>query len=365
MPWLEKRGETYRIKFRYAGRSRQVALGAADRLQAERDLARFEDNLLLLERGRLELPAGADVGRFLLTDGKVSGKAAPPAALPQLAESLDEEPAQPPRGRHVLRGGPPQLDRRGADLHRARWAVPSYPTVVCHCLLLQEGTRLALVDTGIGLRDVHRPVERLGQPLIDAAGFQFTESDTAARRIEALGLNVEDVGHVVLTHADPDHTGGLADFPDALVHISEEELARVSSGHWRYVPAHFDHGPRWKPLGQSARRWFGLEARTVETGFTSEVLLVPLFGHTLGHCGVAVQQGDRWVLHVGDAYYLKAELTADDHPVSLLAAQRADDDGKRRTSLAELRRLVRDHSGEIDVIGYHDLSELPSDYPLP
>lgn len=49
--------------------------------------------------------------------------------------------------------------------------VPSYPTVVCHCLLLQEGERLALVDTGIGLEDVRNPVSRLGQPLIDIAGL--------------------------------------------------------------------------------------------------------------------------------------------------------------------------------------------------
>lgn len=243
--------------------------------------------------------------------------------------------------------------------------VPSFPTVVCHCLLLQEGERLALVDTGIGLQDVHHPVERLGQPLIDMAGFQFNEPDTAVRRIEALGLDAEDVRHIVLTHGDPDHAGGLADFPKAQVHVSEEELAHVSSGHWRYVPTQFAHGPAWNTLGRSSCQWFGFEARAVDVGFSSQVLLVPLFGHTLGHCGVAVQQGDRWTLHVGDAYYLRVELTTDDHPVSQIAAQRADDDVQRRASLQQLRHLVRDHGNEVDVIGYHDLTELPTQYPLP
>jgi glyoxylase-like metal-dependent hydrolase (beta-lactamase superfamily II) len=243
--------------------------------------------------------------------------------------------------------------------------VPSYPTVVCHCLLLQDGEQLALIDSGIGLQDVRNPVKRLGQPLIDMAGFQFHESDTAVRRIEELGLSPGSVRHIVLTHGDPDHAGGLVDFPNAQVHVSEEEQAQIASGHWRYVPTQFVHGPTWKTYGSSLQSWFGLEARPVELGFSSEVLLVPSFGHTRGHCGVAVQQGDRWLLHVGDAYYLRAELTTDDHPVSLLATKRADDDLQRRASLECLRRLMRDHGDKVDVIGYHDLTELPANYPLP
>lgn len=236
--------------------------------------------------------------------------------------------------------------------------VPGYPTVVCHCLLLDDPNGLALVDTGIGLLDVQNPAERLGRPLIDAAGFQFHAHDTAVRRIEGFELSPGEVGHIVLTHADPDHTGGLADFPAAHVHVSEEELASVSSGHWRYVSTHFAHNPRWQLHGGSTRDWFGLEARPVDLGFTSEVLLIPLFGHTRGHCGVAISQGDRWLLHVGDAYYLRAELTDENHPVSALAAQRADDDPLRRKSLSELRRLFRDHGDQIEMCGYHDIGEL-------
>ncbi len=243
--------------------------------------------------------------------------------------------------------------------------VPSYPTVVCHCLLLQEGPHLALIDTGIGLLDVRNPVERLGQPLVDMAGFQFHEADTAVRRVEALGLDPADVRHIVLTHGDPDHAGGLADFPHAQVHIAQEEFAHIASGHWRYVPTQFAHGPLWKTYEASTRRWFGGEARPLDIGFSSEALLIPLFGHTLGHCGVAVQQEGRWRLHVGDAYYLRAELTTDDHPVSAIAIQRADDDTKRRASLERLRDLVRNHADEVDLVGYHDLTELPAHYPLP
>lgn len=93
------------------------------------------------------------------------------------------------------------------------------------------------------------------------------------------------------------------------------------------------------------------------------MFLVPLFGHTHGHCGVAVGRGGRWVLHVGDAYYLRVELETDGHPVSELARIRADDDARRRASLTELRRLVRDHAAEVELFGYHDFIEFPPGTP--
>ncbi|HVJ69299.1 MAG TPA: MBL fold metallo-hydrolase, partial [Caulifigura sp.] len=189
--------------------------------------------------------------------------------------------------------------------------------------------------------------------------FQFHEADTAVRRIEALGFDRDEVRRIVLTHGDPDHAGGLADFPRASVVVSEEELRQIRSGHWRYVPGHFSHDPRWQPLGPSSRHWYGLEAREVHADDSSEVLLIPLPGHTVGHCGVAIRQDDRWLLHVGDAYYLRAELTTDDHPVTALAAQRADDDALRRASLEQLRRLFHDHADEFTLLGYHDITELP------
>jgi glyoxylase-like metal-dependent hydrolase (beta-lactamase superfamily II) len=52
------------------------------------------------------------------------------------------------------------------------------------------------------------------------AGFLFHEEDTTVRQVEKLGFRTKDVTHVVLTHCDPDHAGGLADFPHADVHVA-------------------------------------------------------------------------------------------------------------------------------------------------
>lgn len=270
--------------------------------------------------------------------------------------------AGPPGGRIITSNHESRREGSMTTVHHINCGslhAPPYPKAVCHCLLLEDKNGLALVDTGIGLREVRQPVERLGRQLIDMAGFLFHEDDTAVRQVEALGFGAEDVTHAVLTHCDPDHAGGLVDFPQVRVHLGEEEHTSVAKGHFRYVPLQFAHGPRWDIHPKSTRRWFGLEARPVDLGFESEVLLIPLFGHTLGHCGVAIRQGDRWALHVGDAYYLRVELTSDDDPVSLLTSRRADDDGKRRESLEHLRRLARDHRDAIDMFGYHDPAEFP------
>jgi integrase len=71
MAWLEQRGERFRIAFRFRGEKFRINLKATDPKEADGCLARLEENLRLVERGRLAVPAGADLGLFLLSDGKL------------------------------------------------------------------------------------------------------------------------------------------------------------------------------------------------------------------------------------------------------------------------------------------------------
>jgi integrase len=74
MASLELRSERYRIVFRYGGQKFQHSLKTTDPKEANGCLARLEENLRLLERGRLQLPPDADLPTFLLSDGKVAAK---------------------------------------------------------------------------------------------------------------------------------------------------------------------------------------------------------------------------------------------------------------------------------------------------
>ncbi|QNL48782.1 MBL fold metallo-hydrolase [Olivibacter sp. SDN3] len=225
-----------------------------------------------------------------------------------------------------------------------------------HCLLLEAEQRLVLVDTGIGLLDTQQPATRIGQDLIDMVGFRFNEEWTAIRQIEQLGLTPNSVTDCIISHLDNDHIGGLSDFPDAVVHVGMEEYENFKSDNPRYLKVPLSHNPKIITYGQSENEWYGFEARKIDIDIDVDFFLIPLFGHTNGHCGVAIKVNNRWLFYVADAYYLRAELNDNNHPVNELVKIRADNDELRIISLNKIRDLVNKHP-EITVFGYHDVED--------
>ena len=233
---------------------------------------------------------------------------------------------------------------------------PINENVCGHCLLVNENGRLLLIDTGIGLLDTLNPSERIGQQLIELVGYHFDENQTAINQIEKLGLDPKNVTDCIISHLDNDHIGGLADFPFATVHLSEEELNNFDSNNPRYLKLPLAHMPTFKTYRKSDLDWFGFEARKISADFETEIYLVPLFGHTLGHCGVALKEDNKWLFYIADAYYMRVELTDEKHPVNELAKIRADDNNLRLATLSKIRKLGIDHP-EIEIFGYHDIEE--------
>ena len=233
---------------------------------------------------------------------------------------------------------------------------PVNDNVCGHCLLIQENDKLILIDTGIGLLDIQNPQERIGQQLIDMVGYHFDENQTAIRQIEKLGLDPAKVTDCVISHLDNDHIGGLADFPNATVHIGLEEYESYNAGNPRYLKTPLAHNPTIRTYAKSNLNWFGFEARKVDIDIETEIFLIPLFGHTLGQCGVALKTEKGWLFYVADAYYMRIELTDSNHPVNQLAKMRAEDNDLRLSSLDKIRNLINEHP-EIEVFGYHDIEE--------
>lgn len=233
---------------------------------------------------------------------------------------------------------------------------PINENVCGHCLLIHENGKLILIDTGIGLLDTLNPQERIGQALIEIVGYNFDKNLTAIRQIEKLGFSPQNVTDCIISHLDNDHIGGLADFPLATVHLSVEELDNFNSGNPRYLKLPLAHNPTIQTYTKSDFEWFGFEARSLRIDSKTEIYLIPLLGHTLGHCGVALKIDNKWLFYVADAYYMRLEFIDSNHPVNELAKMRADNDELRIETLNKIRNLVNDYP-EIQVFGYHDITE--------
>jgi glyoxylase-like metal-dependent hydrolase (beta-lactamase superfamily II) len=246
--------------------------------------------------------------------------------------------------------------------------------LVCHCLLIEHDSGLILVDTGYGLKDVahpHRPPHpRITRAMRTMLNIRLREQETAVRQIEALGFSPADVRHILLTHLDFDHAGGLEDFPGARIHVMAREFEAATGPRRgfvprnRYRPSQYDEVRNWQTYaGPSGEPWFGFEAVRALEGLPPEILMVPLPGHTWGHAGIAVDRGaEGWLLHAGDAYFYRHEVRRRERKCTpgLRAYQTMMevDRDRRLANQARLRALSVDRAAEVKLVCAHDAAEL-------
>jgi glyoxylase-like metal-dependent hydrolase (beta-lactamase superfamily II) len=190
--------------------------------------------------------------------------------------------------------------------------------LTCHCLAIETDRHgVVLVDTGLGLRDMASPWSRL--PLVNSAllRFRYDPARTMLRHMQRLGLSPRDVRHIVMTHLDFDHAGGLVDFPQATVHLTEAEAGAAHAragvlGRVRYRPVQWGDTRRWRTYpDRPGGDWYGFDAVLKLDGLPQEFVLVPLPGHSAGHAGVAIETPRGWLLHAGDSYCNRAEIFAE------------------------------------------------------
>lgn len=237
--------------------------------------------------------------------------------------------------------------------------------MVCHALLVETGDGLVLVDGGIGTGDVANPA-RLGRSWLLTASPRLDLGETAIAQVQALGYDPRDVRHLVLTHLDLDHAGAIPDFPWAKVHVHAREVAASKSAGrgaaaWRYIREQMPTEAQVAPFEDGGDRWFGFEGVRAFGDRLPDLLFVPLPGHTLGHTGVAVRDGDRWLFHAGDAYFFHGQIAEKPSaPFVLRMFQRRADTARelRVKNQERVRRVALDHAGEVDVFCAHDAVEL-------
>lgn len=232
---------------------------------------------------------------------------------------------------------------------------------VCHCLLLETNRSLVLVDTGVGHHVSEAPGMRMSRMNRWTLRPRFALEESALTQVRALGFTPQDVRHIVLTHLDVDHAGGLQDFPEATVHLHapEHANANVVRADPRYDSRLWHQVAKWEAYEARGEPWFGLQAVRELRG-VSNVLLVPLAGHTRGHAGVAVETRDGWLLHAGDAYLEPVELdpTATARWRTRLAARLTSMvPTARRENVQRLRELRQTHGDVVSIFSAHSREE--------
>jgi glyoxylase-like metal-dependent hydrolase (beta-lactamase superfamily II) len=236
--------------------------------------------------------------------------------------------------------------------------------LACHVLLIETpASGLVLIDTGIGTADYADISSRLGRGF--ALGYAKPAIDpalAAIRQVEGRGFDPRDVRHIVQTHLDLDHVGGLSDFPWAAVHVHAAELQAALSrrgvrAKGRYRPAMWAHDPKWQVYSEEGEAWNGFSAVRQLDGLPPEILTVPLFGHTHGHCGVAVESATGWTFDAGDAFFDPREVHGPRRTcaprVRLFEAAVTTNRSQRVANQDHLRRFTAEHP-EVDLFSAHD-----------
>ncbi len=233
-----------------------------------------------------------------------------------------------------------------------------------HCLIIETDRHgLVLVDTGIGEADVRDPRGRLGAMFNAVVGVEPSRTVTALAHLRRLGLDPADVTHILVTHLDLDHAGGLPDFPRATVHVHAREKDAAFAPSWRekerYKAVQWAHGPSWSTYDALGEPWRGFPAVRSLPGLPPDFLAIPLHGHTRGHCLIAVETPSGPLVHCGDAYFHRGALDGTTMPWGLRTFEGlvAMDRSKIAANHARLRELASTGGG-IRLFSAHDPLEL-------
>ncbi len=177
------------------------------------------------------------------------------------------------------------IDADDASQMQENAGVRDHTAIHINCYLVRGGGRTVLIDAGAG------GFKQWGGRLKD--------------NLAQVGIQPAAVDAILLTHAHPDHVGGLIDssgeaaFPNAELIVSQQEVAFwQDDGNLSRAPerAHGNFIFARQAFAAYRGRLRMFETVDVLPGMTA----VPLPGHTAGHTGYRLESGGQNLLVWGD-----------------------------------------------------------------
>jgi len=185
---------------------------------------------------------------------------------------------------------------------RVMWE-KSYPPVeqnytkwAMRCLLIIDGNKKILIDTGLGNKQDKAFISR----------FIYPDNNTLENSLEACGFTPNDITDVIHTHLHFDHCGG------SVIYNSEGELvpafpnARyyVSKTHWDLYkkPNYFEKASFLDENIQPLYNHNVLHFIDSETQFSENVYLQIFNGHTKGQIIPVIKYGNSQLVYGADVF---------------------------------------------------------------
>ena len=182
-----------------------------------------------------------------------------------------------------------------------------------HPILVQFEGHNILIDSGLGAGKLtERQMRNLG----------VSEQSRVEEDLAELGLTVEDIDTVLMTHLHGDHAAGLTKwqgeelvsaFPNAKIHVSAVEWNEMQHPNIRSRNTYWKEN--WEPItGQ-------VETFEDEKTLFDAITLIHTGGHSDGHSVIKMTSGNETILHMADIMPTHAHqnplwvLAFDDYPM--------------------------------------------------
>jgi len=203
---------------------------------------------------------------------------------------------------------PNQVEGKGADSMRMlnvyldkRWTdpLPIYAWAIEH----PEG--VVVVDTGETAKTAEPGYFPRWHPYYRNVKSDVKREEEISPQLEGIGIKVNEVRQVILTHMHTDHAGGLYHFPKSEIVIMKRayDLARGFRGMLRgFLPHRL---PSWLSprLIHLSNERYGPFPKSLKMTKAGDIILVPTSGHTEAHISVILETPDVKYFFAGDTSY--------------------------------------------------------------
>ncbi|MGM9927113.1 MAG: MBL fold metallo-hydrolase [Bacillus sp. (in: firmicutes)] len=181
-------------------------------------------------------------------------------------------------------------------------------------ILVQADGKNILIDSGIGKGKLTEKQKR---------NYGVAEESNVESALKELGLSVEDIDTILMTHLHFDHASGLTRYEgDTLVSVFPRATIITSRVEWDEMrnPNIRSKNTYWK------ENWEAIAHQVVtfdeKITITDHIKMIHTGGHSDGHAIVVMNQGEQTLIHMGDIMPTHAHanvlwvMAYDDYPMN-------------------------------------------------